>query len=134
MLVSIQVNKTAVVNTIPNLDDPPVEFSALDWKKVDQVIHVLQIFKDATLKLSCHDASISMGIPIITSIIEDLGDETAQDVGVLGMKRELKKAMETRFAGMDYYFQLESFHLTNSRFARSKVGVFGRAHCMWSNF
>ena len=95
MLVSIQVNKTAVVNTIPNLDDPPVEFSALDWKKVDQVIHVLQIFKDATLKLSCHDASISMGIPIITSIIEDLGEETAQDVGVLGMKRELKKAMET---------------------------------------
>ena len=99
LFVSVFNTKTAVVNTLHNIADPPVDFTFGDWKKMEQIINVLQIFKDATLKLSFRDASISMSIPIVTLIISDLAEETDQDVGVLGMKRDLKKAMETRFAG-----------------------------------
>ena len=99
LLTSIFTQKKAVVGTLGNMDNPPVEFTSADWKKMEQVINVLQIFKDATESLSFRDASISMGIPIVTSIITDLADETEQDVGVLGLMRDLKKAMETRFQG-----------------------------------
>ena len=89
------------MSTLLHIPDPPVDFTAADWKKMNQIINVLQIFKDATVTLSHRDASISMVIPIVTSIISDLEEETDQDVGVKGMKRDLKKAMETRFAGKD---------------------------------
>ena len=107
-----------MVNTLNELDDPPVEFSAADWKKMKQIIHVLQIFKDATLKLSFHDASISMAIPIVTSIITTLSKETSEDVGVLGMKRDLRKAMETRFSDMEYKEQYAISTILDGKYKR----------------
>ena len=100
-LRSIYDQKQAVVNTLGKIEDPPVDFLARDWKLMGRVIKVLQIFKDATLQLSDRDASISMVIPIVTSIISDLSDETHEDVGILGLKRNLKVTMETRFAGIE---------------------------------
>ena len=73
---------------------------------MEQVIQVLKIFKDATLELSSRDASISMVIPMVTCIISDLEEETEDDRGILGMKRNLKLSMEARFAAiesMDHY-------------------------------
>ena len=83
-----------------------------------QIINVLQIFKDATQKLSFHDASISMAIPFVTSIITSLGEETAEDVGVLGMKRELKKAMEKRFKDMENKEQYAISTLLDGKYKR----------------
>ena len=68
---------------------------------MSQVIEVLQIFKEATLQLSSLAASISMVIPIVTTIMTSLSNEAQADKGVLGLKRNLKLSMESRFAGIE---------------------------------
>ena len=68
-----------------------------DWDKLLQVVQVLKPFKEATEMLSRYDASISMGIPIVSLIIKSLELENrAEETGVLGMKRALKEAMKKR--------------------------------------
>ena len=55
--------------------------------------------------LSRHDASISLAIPIVTIIIDELEKENPREErGVLTMKRALKTSMETRF---DYIHMIE---------------------------
>ena len=74
------------------------------------MLSVLAPFEEATRDLSNHDASISMTIPTITTIIESLevGDE---DHGVKGLKRSLKASMEARFCAVEAYehFTIASF-------------------------
>ena len=62
-----------------------------------KVLGILKPFEEATQWLQRHDASISMAIPIITTIIQSLDEETADDHGVLTMKKLLKKGMLNRF-------------------------------------
>ena len=101
--------KPALVQTLRDIKNPPVEFTRKDWDLIDQVLSVLAPFEEATRDLSNHDASISMTIPTIT-IIDSLqvGDE---DHGVKGLKRSLKASMEARFSAVEAYehFTIASF-------------------------
>ena len=67
---------------------------------MEKIVGVLKPFVDATEMLSSRDASISMAIPFVTSIMTSL-DVIGADTGVKTMKRKLKEAMEERFAGME---------------------------------
>ena len=91
--------KPAIVQTLIN-HDAPVEFSNLEWQLLEKVVRVLRPFVDATQMLSQHDASISMAIPVVTSIMASL-DVADADNGVKQMKRNLKTAMQVRFADME---------------------------------
>ena len=101
--------KPALVQTLRDIKNPPVEFTRKDWDLIDQVLSVLAPFEEATRDLSNHDASISMTIPTIT-IIDSLqvGDE---DHGVKGLKRSLKASMEARISAVEAYeyFTIASF-------------------------
>ena len=93
--------KPAIIQTLMdpslNLD---IDFSRQDWDKIEQVVKVLRPFEEATKMLQFRDASISMVIPIVTTILKSLND-SREDVGVLTMKRSLKKAMEERFKDIE---------------------------------
>ena len=92
-----------LVNTIHKLADEcsDHEITAAEFKTMKKVVRVLKPFEEATRELSKHDASISMAIPNVTSLIEDMEEETSDDEGVLTMKRALKDAMEWRFENME---------------------------------
>ena len=100
--------KPALVQTLRDIKNPPVEFTRKDWDLIDQVLSVLAPFEEATRDLSNHDASISMTIPTITIIDSlEVGDE---DHGVKGLKRSLKASMEARFSAVEAY---EHFTIAN---------------------
>ena len=80
--------------------DPPVEFMRKDWTLIDQVVDILEPFEEATKWLSYHDASISMVVPIVTSITVSLKTSSA-DRGVITMKKALKDAMDARFGNVE---------------------------------
>ena len=116
MLISVLGTKKAVVDTLLNMEKPPVEFSHQDWVLMEKVVRVLKPFKEATLMLSKEDASISSAIHVTTLIIKSLAIENpTEDRGVLTMKRALKKNMETRFSNLE-----SKFHYTASTLLDSK--------------
>ena len=119
LLFSIDRLKPALVQTLSNVPDAPIELTNQDWKLIKKVIRVLKPFKEATEWLSHHDASISMVIPIVTTITVSLEEEDPEDDhGVLGMKRGLKAAMATRFDGIENkeYYAMAS--LLDTKFKR----------------
>ena len=87
--------KPALIQTLSNVD-APVEITQSDWKLTEKVLTVLKLFHDSTKKLSAYDASISMVIPIVTTIMKGLNVSDA-DHGVKTMKRALMANMERRF-------------------------------------
>ena len=100
-LESIYVLQPALVQTLNTVEGADVEFSKSEWTTMRKVLGILKPFEEATQWLQCHDASISMAIPIVTTIILSLDEETADDHGVLTMKRSLKKGMLSRFPTME---------------------------------
>ena len=92
MLQSFLVQEEAVDSTIRKLR-LETQLSIQDWDKMRQVVKVLKPFDDATQMLSSHDASISMAIPIVTTIMMSL-NPTNEDHGVKGMMRSLQQNME----------------------------------------
>ena len=101
LLDSFKRLKPALVPTLQSDNvDAPVEFTKKDWDLISQVLSVLKPFQDATKMLSYHDASISLGIPIITSIMRSL-NVTDADHGVKTMKRALMENLAKRFSGME---------------------------------
>ena len=81
----IKVNKKAV------------KFSSLEWQVMENVVKVLEPFKEATLELSKQSACISSTIPTVTSILHTLKpSNTDADAGVKDLKRRLKSNLEAR--------------------------------------
>ena len=77
-------------------------FNTNDWKLMKKVVLVLDLFVDATDMLSSHDASVSMVIPFVTTVIESLETENpAEERGVLTLKRSLAASMNERFADIE---------------------------------
>ena len=101
LLDSYKRLKAPLISTLQSENvDAPVEFTKKDWELITQVLSVLQPFQDATKMLSLHDASISMGIPIVTMIMRSL-NVTDADHGIKTMKRALMENMGRRFFGME---------------------------------
>ena len=101
MIESYVYLQPALIQTLSNYEDVSIDFSRAEWELMKKVVRVLKPFQEATVMLSCSDASISQVIPFVTTITESLAEETNDDVGVLGMKRDLKKAMDTRFKDVE---------------------------------
>ena len=86
--------KSPIVSTLENMEgEPPVEFLWKDWTLIGQVVDILKPFEEATKWLSDHDASISMVVPIVTSINVSLETSSA-DRGVITMKKALRASMD----------------------------------------
>ena len=103
MFKSFIDTRPAVTQTLSIVDGAPLQFDNSDWKLMEKVFLVLKAFEEATKKLSHRDASISMTVPMVTSIKDSLELSVAgEDHGVRGMKRDLLNAMETRFAHVEY--------------------------------
>lgn len=117
MLTSIHDTEDAVAQTLRHMNSAPVEFRDQDWQLMKKVVRVLKPFKEATLMLSEKDASISTAIPVATLIIQSLEEEDRQeDMGVLTMKRDLKKNMKTRFSHLETEFHYTAATLLDSKF------------------
>ena len=91
------------------------QFTDQEWKLMRKLIDVLQPFKEATIDLSNRDASISMCIPTVTTIMGGL-EEHHDDYGVRGMKRSLWCNMEERFCSMEYNRHYTVGTLLDSKF------------------
>ena len=117
MFESIHRLKPAVVQTLSNMGaDAPVEFQQRDWTLISNIVRVLKPFKEATLWLSKSDASISLGIPMITTIRKSLEVIARMDQGVMGMKRNLTDAMDTRFTNMESTIHYSAATILDSKF------------------
>jgi hypothetical protein len=82
--------------------EKPVKFSGHEWKMMENVVQVLEPFKEATLELSKASASISQTIPTITSLLLTLKPSNSDaDSGVKDLKRRLKENLESRTEGYE---------------------------------
>ena len=100
MIKSFVDNKPAVVQTLSNLADTGITFTDADWTIMGKIERVLKPLEEATKLLSKHDASISMVIPFVTTLLEDLKDKP-EDRGILTWKRALRDNIEMRFADIE---------------------------------
>ena len=114
MIKSFIVTEDALILTLKETTCT-TEFTSQDWKLMRKVINVLQPFKEATIDLSNRDASISMCIPTVTTIISAL-DVSHEDHGVMAMKRSLQANMEERFCNMEYNRHYTVATLLDSKF------------------
>ena len=74
-----------------------VKFSSHEWKLMENVVKVLEPFKEATLELSKASACISLTIPTITSLLHTLNPSNLDsDAGVRDLKKRLKTNLESR--------------------------------------
>ena len=79
-------------------DKVEVHFYPSDWELMVKIVSLLKGFKEATLMLSSSAASISQVIPIVKLIGDSLAVSARADHGVKTFKRDLKAALERRFA------------------------------------
>ena len=118
MLQRIVRLKPALVQTLINLEDVGMEFNRNEWDTMEKVIRVLRPFEEATRWLSREDSSISMTIPIVTTIIKSLETEASNDTGILTMKRNMKTAMEIRFKDIETEEHYTIATLLDTKFKR----------------
>ena len=79
-----------------------VKFSSYDWKVMENVVKVLQPFKEATLELSKGSSCISSSIPTVASIFHALDQIPHEsDTGVRDLMRRLKENLSNRLSGME---------------------------------
>ena len=62
---------------------------------------MLTFFEQATKMMSEGDASISLSIPVVTTIMLSLKVKKGQDLGVIQLKNGLADAMDRRFSSME---------------------------------
>ena len=92
--------KLAIIPTLLAFPELNLEFRASDWVLMEKIISALKPFHEATKWLSKSDASISMCIPIVTTIMKQL-ETKKKDQGIKTMKRALLEEMEKRFAELE---------------------------------
>ena len=74
-----------------------VKFSSHEWKVLENLVKVLEPFKEATLELSKASACISLTIPTVTSLLHTLNPSCSDsDGGVKDLKSRLKSNLEAR--------------------------------------
>ena len=76
MIESYVYLQPALIQTLSNYEDVSIDFSKAEWELMKKVVRVLKPFQEATVMLSCSDASISQVIPFVTTITESLAEET----------------------------------------------------------
>ena len=64
---------------------------------IEKVCKILTFFEQATKMMSEGDASISLSIPVVTTIMVSSNNKKGQDLGVIQLKNDLSDAMDRRF-------------------------------------
>ena len=85
-----------------------VRLTNADWNLMEKVVTVLDVFYEATVRLSSNSACISDVIPTITGLIVTLSAEHRDDLGVKDFKRKLKASMLHRLGEKE---ELEKYGL-----------------------
>ena len=116
MVSGFQKLRPAIDETLKNLwQDVGVELTNQDWTTIEKISRVLKPLEEATKLLSKFDASISMVIPFVTTILKSLEDQS-EDRGVLTWKRALKKNLEERFSTIESNFHYTAATMLDSRY------------------
>ena len=74
---------------IANCPDLDVELSNSEFVLTEKVCKILTFFEQATKMMSEGDASISLSIPVVTTIMVSLKVKKGQDLGVIQLKNGL---------------------------------------------
>ena len=82
---------------IANCPDLDVDLSNLEFALIEKVCKILTFFEQATKMMSEGDASISLSIPVVTTIMVSSNNKKGQDLGVIQLKNGLSDAMDRRF-------------------------------------
>ena len=93
MLERFLTLKPALAAVLLNFPDLDAELCSQEWALMAKVTKALKPFAEATMLLSYEDASISIVIPVITTIMSFL-ETMKEDCGVIGFKKNLKRAIE----------------------------------------
>ena len=78
-----------------------VRLTNADWALMEKVVKVLEVFYEATVRLSSNSACISDVIPTITGLLVTLNVENREDQGVKDFKRKLKAALVERLGSKE---------------------------------
>ena len=89
--------RAALVPAIANCPDLDVDLSNLEFALIEKVCKILTFFEQATKMMSEGDASISLSIPVVTTIMVSSNNKKGQDLGVIQLKNGLSDAMDRRF-------------------------------------
>ena len=98
MLQWVLLLRPARVANCPDLD---VELSNSEFALIEKVCKILTFFEQATKMMSEGDASISLSIPVVTTIMLSLKVKKGQDLGFIQLKNGLSDAMDRRFSTME---------------------------------
>ena len=81
---------------IANCPDLDVELSNSEFVLIEKVCKckILTFFEQATKMMSEGDASISLSIPVVTTIMLSLKVKKGQDLGVIQLKNGISDAMD----------------------------------------
>ena len=101
MLQRVLRLRPALVPAIANCPDLDVELSNSEFALIEKVCKILTFFEQATKMMSEGDASISLSIPVVTTIMLSLKVKKGQDLGVIQLKNGLSDAMDRRFSTME---------------------------------
>ena len=82
-------------------DKLEVSISNAEWTLMEQVVKVLGVFYEATLRMSSASACISEVIPTVTGLLVSLNINNREDHGVKDFKRKLKDSLERRLGGKE---------------------------------
>ena len=86
--------------------DTNIQFNQSEWDLMEKIRNTLSIFEKSTKLLQFADASISDYLPVVTTIMRDLENETSADIGVKTMKRSLLENMKNRFKDIEFQNEL----------------------------
>jgi len=126
MLQRILDLKPAVRSALFAMDEAAAELTTNEFDLLEKVTSVLGSFDEATKMLSLSEASVSMSIPIISTIMHQLRAVPRRsriDAGVKTLKRGMISAMQARF---DDYEENERYTMATFLDPRYKGCFFRR--------
>ena len=97
MAVRILKLRPALEHLLIDYPVTDVDFSNRDWELLGQVVTVLKVFWDITLELSKGGACISISIPCVSIILNQLQVDRRNDRGIIGWKSTIRDEMIRMF-------------------------------------
>ena len=96
-----------------------VNITNADWSLMGKVVKVLEVFYEATVRLSSSSACISDVVPTVTSLLVALGPGDGDDNGVKDFKRKLKASLLERLGNKEDLERYSLATLLDPRYDKS---------------
>lgn len=100
MLQRLQQQKRAIVFASSDLS-LPVNLTVSQWDLINLLIDTLNIFDQATLAVSSSSVSVSEIIPIVNSVISELGKPSESGSGIAIVRQSLLDEMNVRYKSIE---------------------------------